>query len=144
MNNLSLLLILFTLFTLSLGGFDPQSKTNLAVYWGQNSVHSHATSAAQGRLIDYCNDSDVDIFLIAFLTSITDDQGNFAPVLNLANQAQQCDVTKKPYTCPEVEADINKCQVGKRKTIILSLGGYLGFEKGFKDDEKARIAARKL
>lgn len=88
---------------------------------------------------------DVDVFVIAFLTSITDNQGNFAPLLNLANQAQYCDLTKSPYTYPEVEIDIRDCQADKKKTVLLlSLGGFTSNEQGFKDDEKARDAARKL
>jgi len=140
----TLLYALLLLLDHSLAGFDPRSKTNLAVYWGQNSVDSHALNVAQGRLVDYCHDPNVDIILLAFLITITDGQGNFKPVLNFANQAPRCDQSKRPYTCPEVEEDIRTCQLDKKKTILLSFGGFTSPEAGFNDDNKARVAAQKL
>jgi chitinase len=99
---------------------------------------------AQGRLVDYCYDPDVDVFLLAFLVSITDGQGNFAPALNFANASDRCDRSKLTWTCPEIESDIKICQRDKKKTILLSLGGATSPEQGFHDDDKARVAAQKL
>jgi len=56
MSFLSLLFALLSLFGLSKAGFNPQSRTNLAVYWDQNSADSHTAVIAQSRLIDYCQD----------------------------------------------------------------------------------------
>ncbi|RYO83162.1 hypothetical protein DL766_001499 [Monosporascus sp. MC13-8B] len=47
-----------TLFaTSALAGFDPSSKSNVAVYWGQNSA---GQANSQKRLAEYCNDDKID------------------------------------------------------------------------------------
>jgi chitinase len=74
----------------------------------------------------------------------TDVHGNFDPVLNFANQASQCHQSKGAYICPEVEEDIKICQLDKKKTILLSFGGGKSPERGFDNEDKARIAAQKL
>ncbi|KAF2829193.1 class III chitinase-like protein [Ophiobolus disseminans] len=138
-------LVLWTLigFSQALMGFDPHSKANLAVYWGQNSVNTHVIGRAQSRLVDYCNDPSVNIILIAFLVTITDGHGNFKPILDVANQDIHCDHSKSPYTCPQIEEDIKMCQE-KNKMILLSFGGATSPERGFDNEEKARRAAAQV
>jgi hypothetical protein len=48
-------------------GFDPSSKSNIAIYWGQNSAGQQST---QTRLSHYCN-SRVIIFIFTVLSILT-------------------------------------------------------------------------
>ena len=39
----------------AMAGFDPVSKSNIAVYWGQNSLGQGEGPLAQQRLLYYCD-----------------------------------------------------------------------------------------
>ncbi|KAI0447858.1 glycoside hydrolase superfamily [Xylaria telfairii] len=79
--------------------------SNLAVYWGQNSVGG---TNSQRSLIQVCRDDpDVDIILLAFLTSAANIDGG----LNFANSYRP------------TQEEINECQSKHHKILLLSLGG---------------------
>ncbi|KAM3554746.1 hypothetical protein MY1884_005965 [Beauveria asiatica] len=97
-----------------LAGFDPESRRNVAVYWGQNSA-----SVGQERLAYYCDDDSINIINLSFITSIT-------PVaIDFASATSKCtkvfNNTSLPL-CSEIEEDIKTCQK-KGKTVLLSMGG---------------------
>lgn len=99
------------------------SRSNVAVYWGQNSQGS------QERLSTYCQSASTDIILLSFLNNFPD---NFN--LNFANQ---CGTTFEDGVlhCPTIGEDIKTCQAAG-KTVLLSLGGSAG-TYGFTSDEEA-------
>ncbi|CAI6341219.1 unnamed protein product [Periconia digitata] len=121
-------------------GFNTGSKSNVVVYWGQNSAGQQST---QTRLADYCNDSNIDVLLLSFLLRFNGAGGQ--PVLNFANQGDKCSVFPgtETFSCPEIEADIKTCQ-GKGKTIMLSLGGDSYNEGGYTSAAAATAGAEKL
>ncbi|KAF2745357.1 glycoside hydrolase family 18 protein, partial [Sporormia fimetaria CBS 119925] len=121
-------------------GFDPTSKSNIAIYWGQNSA---GRADSQTRLADYCSNPDIDIILLSFLLRFSG-PGN-EPVLNFANQGDKCDVfpSTQLFSCPEIASDIMACQ-DKNKTVLLSLGGDSYTEGGFTSPALATEAAEKM
>ncbi|KAF2272989.1 glycoside hydrolase [Westerdykella ornata] len=132
---LSTLLLLLATAREGIAGFNISSKNNVALYWGQNSA-----------------DPNVDIIIVAFLLRFVGNDGN--PVLNFANQG----VTAPPdpvkctyfpgstglFQCPDLEADIQECQIKKGKTVLLSIGGDAYTEGGFPNPEAATAAAGKI
>lgn len=130
--------IIFSIVATAFAGFDPGSKANLAVYWGQNSAGKQET---QTRLSTYCANPDIDIILIAFLIAVNN---GTAPELNLANQGYNCTGSPNPSVCLEVEADIKGCQK-QNKTVLLSMGGAnTPTEKGFDDVKSAADGATRV
>jgi len=123
--------------------YDNSSKTNLAVYWGQNSLHIESPDPkAQGPLSQYCADTDVDIIIIAFISALNNANGEVE--LNLANQLWYTP-GGQPYPAPITGADIKTCQSNNQKTILLSFGGsQTGTEKGYASDEEAKTGAKKI
>ncbi|KAF2264740.1 family 18 glycoside hydrolase [Lojkania enalia] len=123
-----------------LAGFNPNSKSNIVLYWGQNSAGQQST---QTRLSYYCNNGDVDVVLLAFLLRFNGAGGS--PVMNFANQGDRCTVFPgtETFSCPEIEADIKTCQ-SQGKTIILSLGGDSYTEGGYPTADAAREGAAKI
>lgn len=92
--------------------FDINSKTNVALYWGQNSAGS------QQSLASYCQSTDADIYLLSFLNSF--------PKIGL-NFANACTDTYADGTlhCSQIAQDIKTCQsLGKK--VFLSMGGASG------------------
>ncbi|KAL2001298.1 hypothetical protein VTN02DRAFT_1940 [Thermoascus thermophilus] len=120
--------------------FDTSSSGNVAVYWGQNSYMQSNGSLAQQRLSYYCDNTDIDVFQLAFLTVINGVGG--APQIDFANQGDRCSTF--PGTalrnCPEIGEDIKACQ-SKGKTIILSIGGATYSEGGFSSEDAAVAGA---
>ncbi|KAF2855776.1 glycoside hydrolase family 18 protein [Plenodomus tracheiphilus IPT5] len=135
---LSVIYVILSTASVVLAAFDPGVKTNLAVYWGQNSAGS---ADSQTRLSNYCTDSNINIIPISFLTSMNAAGGQ--PVLNVANQGGKCTTATEPMKCPEIEEDIKVCQ-GKGKTILLSLGGDRGAGFNYADEAAAKQGAEKL
>ncbi|KAI8942664.1 hypothetical protein NX059_000715 [Plenodomus lindquistii] len=134
---LSIFYVMLSTSGVVFAGFDPSSKTNLAVYWGQNSLGG---SDSQQRLSVYCKDPAINIIPIAFVTAMNGPRSQ--PVLNLANIGNKCNQTQ-PLTCGEVEDDIKYCQsVGK--TILLSLGGGQNSNFNYPDEASAKKGAEKL
>lgn len=136
----SFIYIFLQALSLASAGFDPNSSTNLAVYWGQNSAGSTG-GAYQTRLSTYCANSDVNIILISFLIAMNGVNGQ--PWINFANQESQCDHSTNPIRCPEIEADIWDCQ-SRGKTILLSLGGAASSELGYANTADAKAGAEKI
>ncbi|TEY38803.1 hypothetical protein BOTCAL_0474g00070 [Botryotinia calthae] len=123
-----------------MAGFNPTSQSNVAVYWGQNSYGQGSGAYVQQRLSYYCQNTEIDIIPLAFLSSIN------TPVLNFANQGDLCTVISGStlFYCSELEADITTCQKTYGKTILLSVGGATYTEGGFTSTQAAITAADKL
>ncbi|KAF2117276.1 glycoside hydrolase superfamily [Lophiotrema nucula] len=122
-----------------LAGFNANFKSNIVMYWGQDSAN---LAGDNERLSKYCDDVNVDVFSIAFLTR-TKGAANVpatvqapsipqrilfakATLKNFANQGDAPHCAAFPGTelleCKELEEDIKTCQ-SKNKTILLSIGG---------------------
>ena len=112
--------------------FDINAKTNVALYWGQNSA------GTQQRLVDYCKSSDGDIFLLSFLVGFP------AMQLNFANACWETfpDTSPSLLHCDTIAEDIKSCQ-DMGKIVMLSLGGAAG-SYGFSNDEEAENFAQTL
>ncbi|KAH8434597.1 glycoside hydrolase family 18 protein [Aspergillus melleus] len=127
----------------SLGGayakLDLSSSSNVVVYWGQNSL-GQTGELAQQRLGYYCDDSNIDVIVLAFLTRINGQGG--APEVDFANAGDKCTIIEGTNLkkCPEIGEDITTCQQ-KGKTIILSIGGATYSEGGFQSESAARDGA---
>ncbi|KAI1393012.1 glycoside hydrolase family 18 protein [Hypoxylon trugodes] len=116
-----------------LAGFDASSSSNVAVYWGQNSLNQQTS---QTRLVDYCSNTEIEIIPLAFLNGIK------TPTTNFANAGDNCttyDGTQL-LKCPQLEEDIKACQ-SQGKTILLSIGGATYTEGGFSSSDEAESAA---
>ncbi|KAF3766868.1 glycoside hydrolase family 18 /Carbohydrate-binding module family 1 [Cryphonectria parasitica EP155] len=126
------------LLPLAHAGFDPSSKTNIEVYWGQN---SYGQDSSQQRLSYYCSNTDIDIIPLAFLDEIT------TPVVNFANAGNNCSSfadNAELLDCPQIEADIEECQSTYGKTIVLSIGGATYTQGGFTSSSAAVAAAETI
>lgn len=111
-------------------GFDALSKSNVAVYWGQNSY------GGQQRLSTYCESDAVDIVLLSFLYSFP---SNLQVDFSNACSDSYPDGLKH---CSTIAQDIKTCQsLGKK--VLLSLGGALG-AYGFTSDSQATTFATTL
>ncbi|KAF9899117.1 Chitinase 1, partial [Lobosporangium transversale] len=99
--------------------FNPLAKNNVVNYWGQNSVSF--TGGTETDLIDYCQDNTVDVFAVAFISSIQ----NGAPVLNLANHCWDKFPGSNLLNCPKIGRDIKACQA-RGKAVVISIGGASG------------------
>lgn len=119
-------------FTSLATGFQQNSKDNVAVYWGQNSV-----TGGQQRLSTYCGSTKFNIIPVAFLISLRD------PLINLANGNDNCTTFpgSQALSCPQVAEDIKTCQTKHGKTVMLSIGGATYNEGGFGSAGEARTAA---
>jgi chitinase len=113
---------------------------NLAVYWGQNSG-SRVGATAQGPLSQTCEDTDINIVLLAFLVA-TNNKDN-VPELNFANQQGSCDEKSQPLICNKIATEIATCQKNG-KTVLLSIGGSVILEEGYKSQEDAEAGAEKI
>ncbi|KAF2655581.1 glycoside hydrolase family 18 protein [Lophiostoma macrostomum CBS 122681] len=105
--------------------FDPNSKSNIAMYWGQNSF---GKKDSQQNLGHYCDNADVD--------NLADQGGKCKPQL-------ETDQGLGDTKCGEVETDITSCQ-GKGKTVLLSFGGQTASSAQFKSDDEATTAAQNV
>ncbi|KAM0263907.1 hypothetical protein ACHAQJ_000942 [Trichoderma viride] len=128
---------LLSVLPAALAGWNPNSKDNIVVYWGQN-----AGSVGQNRLSYYCeNAPDVDVINISFLDGIND------LTLNLANVGNNCTAFAEDpnlLDCPQVATDIVECQQTYGKTIMLSLFGSTYSESGFSSSATAVSAAQEI
>ncbi|OJJ08013.1 hypothetical protein ASPVEDRAFT_34190 [Aspergillus versicolor CBS 583.65] len=115
---------------------DLSSNSTVVVYWGQDSYKASGGDIAQKRLGDYCDDSNIDVIVMAFLMTINGPGG--APEVDFGSTSKGCDTFNGTNlkNCPEIGEDITKCQ-SKDKTIILSIGGATYSEGGFKSDKAA-------
>jgi chitinase len=99
---------------------DLNLKSNVAVYWGQNSAGQLQAPQDkwQSPLSTYCSDASIDIINLAFLTVIKNSTDGME--LNFANQCNDV----KQLNCSEIGEGIQTCQ-GKGKTVLLSIGGQI-------------------
>ncbi|PYH78570.1 glycoside hydrolase, partial [Aspergillus uvarum CBS 121591] len=100
--------------------FDPQSRSNVAVYYGQGTD--------QQRLSHFCQDTSLDIINLGFV-NIFPDQGVAGwPGSNFGNQCDGTYYTVGNLTtellkgCHQLVEDIPICQAAGKK-VFLSLGG---------------------
>ena len=123
------------------GSFSAQSSKNLAVYYGQSPATELYT------LEEMCQDQNVDMVVLAFLTTFTG-PGN-QPVINFGPAtggtptlgAQKINATGL-LDCPLLAKNITACQkLGKK--VLLSLGGASGVTN-FTSDEQATSIAQNL
>ncbi|KAE8145430.1 glycoside hydrolase superfamily [Aspergillus avenaceus] len=100
--------------------FDPQGKSNVAVYYGQG--------ANQERLSHFCQQTSLDVINIGFVNEFPDQSSVNWPGSNFGNQ---CDgqtyviggvETKFLTNCRQIMEDIPLCQEAGKK-VLLSLGG---------------------
>lgn len=107
-------------------------NTNVAYYWGQNSVGGSDT---QMNLSNYTEDNHGDIFIISFVHVFFGKGG--VPSMDIVHSCDEG--TNFPGTellyCPQLGNDILASQQ-KGKKVILSLGGATG-EYGFTNDTQA-------
>ncbi|KAL0934988.1 chitin recognition protein [Colletotrichum truncatum] len=110
--------------------FDPNSKNNVVVYYGQGPY--------QGDLIDECQKPEIDVIVVSFV-HLFPAQANGYPGTNFGNR---CGTQVYPgpgfngvidpsrdqlkSNCPTLNAQIPVCQQQYGKKIILSLGGGAG------------------
>lgn len=116
-------------------GINLDSSQNVAIYWGQNSIDLTGTDGQQ-RLSYYCDNDDVDVFMLSFVTMF-EGLGGY-PETNFANAGNNCttfDGTEL-LDCPQIADDIVTCQ-GLGKTILLSTGGGTYTEGGFTSEDAA-------
>jgi chitinase len=127
---LALLAAAATHFSGALAGFDPASKSNFAAYWGQGSGYSQT-------LEEYCANTEIDIFPVAFLVNITN------PGINLAATSGECSTFDEStlLKCPTIGRNITSCQ-DAGKTVLLSIGGSTYSEGGWNSTEDAIAAAQ--
>ncbi|KAK6424444.1 Chitinase 2 [Elasticomyces elasticus] len=103
------------------GTFDPASKTNVAVYWGQG--------PNQARLLQTCQNPSVDIVNICFVNAFPDNSPGGWPGTNFANACGSQTYTHNGVatlmfsSCPDIGPDILACQQTYGKKVLLSLGG---------------------
>ena len=107
----------------SRGTFNAGSNSNVAVYYGQTAATSQVT------LAQMCQDSNVDIVILAFLTEIAGPGHyptvNFGAACGSSSPAQTAKGATGLLSCPSMAADITTCQ-GLGKKVMLSLGGASG------------------
>ncbi|GAB7356067.1 hypothetical protein MBLNU459_g6683t2 [Dothideomycetes sp. NU459] len=111
--------------------FDADRKSNVAVYYGQ----TPATTA--GGLLTLCESPNVDIAILAFVTSFDPLAASFGP---------SCVASSDPSSalpdCSELAPQIARCQqLGK--PVLVSLGGYMS-NVNLSSDEEATSVARTL
>ena len=123
------------------GSFSAQSSKNLAVYYGQTLATDSFT------LEQMCQDENVDIVVLAFLTTFYGPAGqpiiNFGPATGGTPTlgAQKINATGL-LDCPFLAKNITTCQsLGKK--VLLSLGGANGVTN-FTSDAQATSFAKNL
>ncbi|KAJ2187071.1 Chitinase 2 [Coemansia sp. RSA 532] len=104
--------------------FDVSSQSNFVAYWGQSSAGS------QKSLGEYCGDSSIDVIVMAFLYQFPNTK------LDLSATCRSTFPGSELLHCPDVAADIKKCQ-SQGKAVILSMGGAAG-AYGFSSDDDGK------
>ena len=105
------------------GSFNANSDSNVAVYYGQSGA------TGQFSLEQMCQDSNVDIVILAFVSTFFGAGGY--PTINLgaACSGTTAAMSAKGATgllsCPTVAQQITTCQ-GLGKKVLVSLGGAIG------------------
>ncbi|KAI0034212.1 glycoside hydrolase [Vararia minispora EC-137] len=114
----------------SVSAFDASSRTNLAVYWGQNSygaTHTSDTSNWQQSIGHYCQDDTINAIPVAFLNVAFSTGG--LPSIDLANICNINGNSVFPGTqlpdCSFLASEIQACQA-RGKIVTISIGGATG------------------
>lgn len=119
----------------------PKSKSKeLVVYYGQ-------TPATAGtNLAQVCENENVDMVILAFLTKFSGPAGyptiNFAAACGGQTQQMLSAEAAGLLSCPVLASYIAKCQAMGKK-VLLSLGGSLS-NVSLPDDENAKAVAKQL
>ena len=122
--------------------FNPQASNNIAVYWG-------ATAAARDvDLAETCQDPNVDIVLLAFLTNYNGPGGypsvDFVPGCDGQTIVQQQEGAAGLLYCEKMAQAIQGCQK-KGKKFLLSMGGAAADKNlDFRGEEDANKAAKMM
>ncbi|KAF9883098.1 hypothetical protein FE257_004106 [Aspergillus nanangensis] len=121
---------------------DLSSQKNIAIYWGQNSYAHLRGEFAQQDLAYYCQQEEISVIQIAFLTGFKGPGGG--PTMDLSSAGSKCTTFSGTslLSCPQIAKDIKICQ-SLGKTILLSIGGEVYSEGGFGSEADA-VAAAKL
>ncbi|KAK1072933.1 hypothetical protein LTR74_002165 [Friedmanniomyces endolithicus] len=116
--------------------FHPNAKDNVAVYYGQSA------NTTAGGLATLCQNSNVDIVILAFVNNFFAGNGypavNFGPACDPPNEEQSA---KAPslLSCPRLATEIKICQhIGK--PVLVSLGGYIANTSFDSDAEATKFA----
>lgn len=91
-----------TSFVGTQAALDLKSTNNIALYWGQNSYNAASGNLEQQPLAYYCQNSDIDVLQLSFLTNINGIGG--VPEINLANIGDNCTTFNDTnlLNCPQV------------------------------------------
>ena len=124
----------------SSGSFNAKAKDNVAVYYGQSAA------TTQVKLTDLCSDKDVDIVILAFLTTFAGPGGY--PTVNFggacggsASPAQTAKGATGLLSCPDLGSEIKTCQSAGKK-VMLSLGGADASSAFTSDDQATKFATQ--
>ncbi|KAK4169195.1 glycoside hydrolase superfamily, partial [Cladorrhinum sp. PSN259] len=102
--------------------FNPRSVSNVVVYYGQSEA---TTRISLGTL---CEDPNVDIMVLGFITAITAEGSNYprlqlqSPIPGVLTPLMAVQATGLLYYA-SLETDIQTCQSRYGKKILLSIGG---------------------
>jgi chitinase len=116
--------------------FETSRKNNVAVYYGQT------PNTKTGDLMELCQSSNVDIVVLAFVTSFFTNEGfpsaNFGPACQGSTSAQQLHAPGL-QDCTDLAPEIVSCQqLGK--PVLVSLGGYYSNVTFTSDNEAIQLA----
>ena len=106
------------------GGWSTSSKTQLAVYFGQDDPQGGSTGPENLQKI--CADPAYSVVILAFLYQIG---GPSSPTLNMAGNCYGSFASAGFPTvinCTQMGAVVTQCQQQYSKTVMLSLGGAVG------------------
>jgi len=119
------------------GSFNAQSNSNVAVYYGQSGATGEVTLAKM------CQDSSVDIVVLAFLTDFFGPGGypkvNFGAACGGGTSAMTSKGATGLMSCPTMAQDITACQSSGKK-VLLSLGGSLATSAFASDSQAGQFA----
>lgn len=118
-------------------GFNALSDRNLAVYYGQS------PATAKISLQELCQNENVDIVVLAFLTEFFGPGGfpklNFGPACGGQTPEMEAAGASGLLHCPDLASHISKCQsLGKK--VLLSLGGSLAVSAFASDSQASEFA----
>ena len=122
------------------GSFNAKAKDNVAVYYGQSAA------TTQVKLTDLCSDKDVDIVIMAFLTTFAGPGGypsvNFGGACSgSASPAMTAKGATGLLSCPDLGTQIKTCQSAGKK-VMLSLGGADASSAFTSDDQATKFATQ--
>lgn len=118
-------------------GFNAKSNQNLAVYYGQS------PATAQTSLRQLCQNPNVDIVILAFLTEFFGPGGfpklNFGAACGGQTPEMKSAGASGLLSCPDLASQIAQCQsLGKK--VLLSLGGSLAVSSFPSDAHATKFA----